>query len=84
VDTPSVRPDEAENAAQSIEGLEHRGNQRGVAAVTWKNRADSSLEPGNQIFRFLALLIGHSLFLPQSLRTVNRTGAKKVWNELRK
>ena len=59
-----MRPDETEKAAQAVEGLEHRGNQRRVASVAGKNRADGHLEAGNQVVGFLALLIGHSLFLP--------------------
>ena len=68
-----MRPNQTEKAAQAVEGLDHRSNQRRVAAIAGKNRADGGLEAGNQVVGFLALLIGHSLFLPQSLRTVNRS-----------
>src|SRR5262249_60165041 len=55
----SVRADEAEETAQSVERLNHRGDQRGVAAVARKHLADREFQAADQLFGLLLFLIGH-------------------------
>ena len=62
-----MRPDEPEQAAQPIEGLDHRRKQWSVASVAGKDPADGGLETGNQIVCFLLLLFGHGFSLAQAI-----------------
>src|SRR5262245_19621633 len=55
----SVRADEAEETAQSVERLNHRGDQRGVAAVARKHLADREFQAADQLFGLLLFLVGH-------------------------
>ena len=65
----SVRADEAEETAQSVERLNHRGDQRGVAAVARKHLADREFQAADQLFGLLLFLIGHVGGLLRAVRT---------------
>jgi hypothetical protein len=49
----------SENAAESVQRLNHGRNQSCVTAVARKNLADRGLQPADQLFCFLPFLIGH-------------------------
>jgi len=51
--------DDADEASQSVQRLEHRRDERGVAAVARKNLTDRGFNPADQFFGFLPFLIGH-------------------------
>lgn len=54
-----VRPDDTEQAPQPIQRLDHGGDESGVGAVTRKNLTDGDFQAADQLFGFLAFLIGH-------------------------
>src|ERR1700680_1667093 len=54
-----MRPDDAKQASQPVQRLEHRRDERGVAAVAWENLTDRGFNPADQFFGFLPFLIGH-------------------------
>ena len=54
-----MRPDEAEQASQSVQRLDHAGDERGVAAVARKELSDGGLEAADDLFGLLLFLIGH-------------------------
>ena len=54
-----VRADNADEASQSVQRLEHRRDERGVAAVARENLTDRGFNPADQFFGFLPFLIGH-------------------------
>ena len=51
--------DDADEASQSVQRLEHRRDERGVAAVARENLTDRGFNPADQFFGFLPFLIGH-------------------------
>jgi hypothetical protein len=57
-----MRPDDAKQASQPVQRLEHRRDERGVAAVAWENLANRGFNPADQFLGFLPLLIGHVRF----------------------
>src|SRR5262249_23029889 len=54
-----VRPDQAKDAPEAVERLNHARDEGGVRAVPRKNGADGCFELADQFFRFLLFLIGH-------------------------
>ena len=65
-----MRADEAEKTAQSVERLNHRGDQRGVAAVARKHLADREFQAADQLVGLLLFLIGHVGRLLQAAGTL--------------
>jgi hypothetical protein len=57
-----MRPDDAKQASQPVQRLEHRRDERGVAAVAWENLTNRGFNPADQLLGFLPLLIGHVRF----------------------
>lgn len=55
----SMRTDEAEQASQAVERLNHRCEEGGIAAVPGEHLADRQFEAADHLFGFLALLIRH-------------------------
>jgi hypothetical protein len=55
----SMRADEAEQASQAVECLNHRCEESGIAAVPGEHLADRQFEAADHLFGFLALLIRH-------------------------
>ena len=55
----SMRADEAEQAAQAVERLDHRREQGGIAAVAREHLADRQFESADHLFGLLTLLIRH-------------------------
>ena len=63
-----MRSDDADEASQPVQRLEHRRDECGVGAVAWENLADCGFNPADQ---FLG-------FLPRG-----ETALAAVWSELR-
>src|SRR3954466_14764413 len=68
----SVWSHHAEQAAQAVEGLNHRGDECGISAVAWKNLADGQFQPADQFLGFLTFLIGHSRSPPHETYQIFR------------
>jgi hypothetical protein len=54
-----MRPNDAKDAAQSVERLNHASDERRIAAIAGENLSDGYFESADELFRFLLLLIGH-------------------------
>lgn len=54
---------DAKDAAQTVQRLNHAGEERGVAAVARKNLPDSEFETTDEILGLLAVLVVHSVLL---------------------
>src|SRR3990172_1556983 len=51
--------DDAEEAAQTVQRLNHGREQSGITAIAGKKLADRELEPADKLLGLLAFLIGH-------------------------
>lgn len=51
--------DDAQEAAQTVQRLNHGREQSGITAIAGKNLADRELEPADKLLGLLAFLIGH-------------------------
>src|SRR3954468_15134955 len=75
--------DDAEQAPQPVQCLDHRGDERRVAAVTRKDLPDRNLQSADELLGFLTFLIGHSPLLyaaerPRGQRSVEpRTRSRR-------
>jgi hypothetical protein len=54
-----MRPYQPEQASQSVQRLNHRGNERRIGSVAWKDLADGKFELADEFLGLLFLLIGH-------------------------
>jgi hypothetical protein len=54
-----VRPYKAQETAEAVERLNHRREERRVAAVSRKDLPDCDLQAADHLFGLLAFLIGH-------------------------
>ena len=65
-----MRSDDADEASQPVQRLEHRRDECGVGAVAWENLADCGFNPADQFLGFLPFLIGHVRFPSRLVRTI--------------
>ena len=61
-----MRSDQPEQASQSVEGLKHGGDERGIATISRENLSHRNFQPADEVFRFLQFLIGHVHLLRSS------------------
>ena len=72
--------DDADQASQPVQRLEHRRDECGVAAVAWENLADRGFNPADQFLGFLPFLIGHVRF-PSASDWRRSTSASTILTE---
>ena len=63
---------DAEEAAQAVQRLNHRGDERSVSTVARKNRAHGRFETADQLLGFLTLLVGHGRCPPGAENTIRQ------------
>ena len=66
-----MRSDQPEQASQSVEGLKHGGDERGIATISRENLSHRNFQPADEVFRFLQFLIGHVHLLRSVARRVD-------------
>jgi hypothetical protein len=54
-----MRPDDPEQTPQPVQGLNHPGDEAGVAAVAWEDLSNREFEAADEFVGLLTLLIGH-------------------------
>jgi hypothetical protein len=68
-----MRADDPEQAAQAVQRLDHRREERGVAAVAREDLPDRQLEAADELFGFLPFLISHSILRTRPYQIRSRT-----------
>ena len=68
----SVRPHQAEDAAQSVERLNYCRDQRRIGAVAGKDLTGRDFKPADQGFCLLAFFVGHALHTISDARGLSR------------
>src|SRR5262249_49772117 len=72
-----MRSHEAEQAAEAVQRLDHRRDQRRIGAIARKNLTHGQLEAADQLLGFLAFLVGHVTSPFSAVTIVSTTGGMR-------